>query len=394
MPTSLREQMMHDFRCANNAVITNARCLTEGVDLPSVDMVAFMSPRRSRIDIIQATGRAMRRSPGKKVGYVLVPIYVEQTVHESVAEAVKRAEYDEVWEVLQALQEQDEVLADAISSLRATENPLPFFQLVEVRGLQIPMEELQASISSKCAEFLGTSWDELFGRLQVFRKLMGHCSVEEKDQWLKELDQLTLNDHPSNLEFRRDSVVDLAKWANLQRHLKKKNSLSEHRVRLLDGIEFAWTSEEAAQHREEVAWRRKLISLSAAEFQNSGITIEEIPDAEHESPSVVLMKDEELRILLAGIGCLNEVEHFTICARYGINQETCKTLAEVAAKLNLSRERVRQIEIKSLRKLERILRALVGPTSGNLPGPTASKILRQLQALQKQTRTAEEEGPF
>lgn len=64
MPTARREREMRDFRAAARAVMSNARCLTEGVDVPAVDMVAFLSPRRSRVDIVQATGRAMRRSPG------------------------------------------------------------------------------------------------------------------------------------------------------------------------------------------------------------------------------------------------------------------------------------------------------------------------------------------
>jgi predicted helicase len=69
MPTARRERELRDFRSAARAVVSNARCLTEGVDVPAVDMVAFLSPRRSRVDIVQATGRAMRRSPGKTTGY-------------------------------------------------------------------------------------------------------------------------------------------------------------------------------------------------------------------------------------------------------------------------------------------------------------------------------------
>ncbi len=60
MPTARRERELRDFRAAARAVVSNARCLTEGVDVPAVDMVAFLSPRRSRVDIVQATGRAMR----------------------------------------------------------------------------------------------------------------------------------------------------------------------------------------------------------------------------------------------------------------------------------------------------------------------------------------------
>src|SRR5262249_4680338 len=65
MPPSERENIMTEFRAAARAVISKARCLTEGVDVPAVDMVAFLTPKRSRVDIVQATGRAMRKAPGK-----------------------------------------------------------------------------------------------------------------------------------------------------------------------------------------------------------------------------------------------------------------------------------------------------------------------------------------
>ena len=61
MPTARRERELRDFRAAARAVVSNARCLTEGVDVPAVDMVAFLSPRRSRVDIVQATGRVVAR---------------------------------------------------------------------------------------------------------------------------------------------------------------------------------------------------------------------------------------------------------------------------------------------------------------------------------------------
>ena len=56
--------------------MTNARCLTEGVDVPAIDCVVFADPKQSRIDIVQAAGRALRRYPGKDYGYILLPLIV------------------------------------------------------------------------------------------------------------------------------------------------------------------------------------------------------------------------------------------------------------------------------------------------------------------------------
>ncbi|MDO9053665.1 MAG: helicase-related protein [Gallionella sp.] len=118
MPTSRREDNMKAFRQAEKAVISNARCLTEGVDVPAVDMVAFISPRKSKVDIVQATCRAMRKSPGKQFGYVMVPLFVEQTADESIEEALQRTGFDDIWDLLGAMREQDEVLTDIIRQMR------------------------------------------------------------------------------------------------------------------------------------------------------------------------------------------------------------------------------------------------------------------------------------
>jgi len=183
MPTARREREMRNFRAATRAVMSNARCLTEGVDVPAVDMVAFLSPRRSRVDIVQATGRAMRRSPGKPTGYVLVPLYVEQAAGESIEQAVSRAEFDDVWDVLQSLQEQDEVLAEIIREMREEQGRTKGFNdyrlraILEVIGPGLTVDRLRDVISAKCIGQLGELWEERFGQLRAFVDKIGHASV-------------------------------------------------------------------------------------------------------------------------------------------------------------------------------------------------------------------------
>ena len=79
-----------------------------------------MSPRRSRVDIVQATGRAMRRSPGKTIGYILLPLYLELAAGESVEDAVHRTDFDEVWDVLQSLQEEDRYPGSVLTGVLST----------------------------------------------------------------------------------------------------------------------------------------------------------------------------------------------------------------------------------------------------------------------------------
>ena len=78
--SSERKRIIQSLHDAAKALVTNARCLTEGIDVPEIDMVAFIDPRRSRVDIAQATGRAMRKPPGsnKEVGYVVIPLFLDR----------------------------------------------------------------------------------------------------------------------------------------------------------------------------------------------------------------------------------------------------------------------------------------------------------------------------
>lgn len=228
MPTARREREMRDFRAAARAVMSNARCLTEGVDVPAVDMVAFLSPRRSRVDIVQATGRAMRRSPGKTTGYVLVPLYVEQAADETVEAAVSRSAFDEVWDVLHSLQEQDDVLAELIRQMGELKgrgkgfDDSRFEGRVDIVGIQIGLEALRSAVATRCFESLFSSWDTYFGKLAAFKERFSHCNVETG--WKED---------PS-----------FASWVVAQRTRRKKGALSDEQIARLDGLGFVWNWQE------------------------------------------------------------------------------------------------------------------------------------------------------
>jgi predicted helicase len=73
-----RGDLLREFVGHKRALMTNARCLTEGVDVLAIDCVMFADPKQSRIDIVQAAGRALRRHRGKECGYIVVPLIVPQ----------------------------------------------------------------------------------------------------------------------------------------------------------------------------------------------------------------------------------------------------------------------------------------------------------------------------
>ena len=221
-----RKALLEGFKAAPKGLITNARCLTEGVDVPAVDMVAFVDPRKSKIDIAQAAGRAMRQSKAtnKKLGYIVVPLFIEQKKGETEAEAFTRAGFDEVAEVLGAMLESDDDLVDTIEKMQEARgrgdkfNPRQLHEKIEVIGPAINLNKLTQSIDVEILERLGVSWDRWFGLLQKFKKREGHCLVSGSHE---------------------EDGFSLGRWVNKQRNFKTKRQYPD-RVRRLNSIGFSW----------------------------------------------------------------------------------------------------------------------------------------------------------
>ncbi|WP_375694095.1 DEAD/DEAH box helicase [Bartonella sp. AD24XZML] len=88
-------------------ILTNARCLSEGVDVPALDAIMFLNPRKSQIDVVQAVGRVMRRSEGKKMGYVILPIGIPPDTPAEQA-LNNNDKYRVIWQILNALRAHDD----------------------------------------------------------------------------------------------------------------------------------------------------------------------------------------------------------------------------------------------------------------------------------------------
>jgi len=101
---------------AEIGIMSNARCLTEGVDIPLVDAIAFIDPKKSIIDIVQATGRAMRKAKWKEKGYIFVPVVVEESINPEIY--LESSDFKTVWQVLQAMVDSDNHLQDIVSRIQ------------------------------------------------------------------------------------------------------------------------------------------------------------------------------------------------------------------------------------------------------------------------------------
>src|SRR6516164_2444916 len=223
--SSERKQLIRAFGDAPKALITNARCLTEGINVPAVDMVAFIDPRHSRVDIAQATGRAMRKPLGsdKEVGYVVIPLFLERESGEPLEEALDRSDFSDIANVLNAMQEQDENLVQIIREIQEAKgkgeifDPQRLLDKIEVLGPSIELSKLQSGICAEIVNAIGVSWDMWFGLLTKYKNREGHCRVPH-----------------SHLE----GTPKLGLWVIRQRRFK--DVMPVERRRRLDAIGFEW----------------------------------------------------------------------------------------------------------------------------------------------------------
>ena len=111
-------------------VLTNARCLSEGVDVPALDAIMFLHPRKSQIDVVQSVGRVMRKSEGKDLGYVILPITVAPGV--SAEKALNDNErYKVVWQILNALRAHDERFDSTINRIGLGEDVSDRIEIID-----------------------------------------------------------------------------------------------------------------------------------------------------------------------------------------------------------------------------------------------------------------------
>ncbi len=103
---------LNKFQPNTCKVLSNARCLSEGVDVPALDSIVFFDGKSAMVDIIQAVGRVMRKAKRKKRGYIILPIALEESEIKNLDEAVNNTNFKNIWKVLKALRSHDSSLVD------------------------------------------------------------------------------------------------------------------------------------------------------------------------------------------------------------------------------------------------------------------------------------------
>lgn len=149
------EGIIPDNHCR---ILSNVRCLSEGVDIPALDAVMFLTPRNSQVDVVQSVGRVMRRAPGKKQGYVILPVVIPAGV--SAEEALNDNEpYRVVWQVLNALRAHDDRFDAMINKLEYNFRDPSKMEIVAVTDTVQRRSKATKKATGKGAYHLGDTRD-------------------------------------------------------------------------------------------------------------------------------------------------------------------------------------------------------------------------------------------
>jgi superfamily II DNA or RNA helicase len=178
-----RSDLMREFVGYNRALMTNARCLTEGVDVPAIDCVMFADPKQSRVDIVQAAGRALRHYEGKDYGYIVVPLVVpEKMDFEKFAETTA---FKQVAQTITALSTQDERIANEFRAIE--KGRVSSGKIVEIEGdipagMKMKLGDFADAISTRVWESVGRANWRKFEDARDFVRRLGLKSFSE---WVK-----------------------------------------------------------------------------------------------------------------------------------------------------------------------------------------------------------------
>ena len=177
------ETMVMDRQCH---ILSNARCLTEGIDVPALDAVLFLRPRKSQIDVVQAVGRVMRRAEGKKYGYIILPVVVPAG-DDPASMLDRNTAYAHVWEVLQALRSHDERFNAWVNQIDLNQKSDGRVSVIAVapRGAEED-EEDDHSAADTASQMLMAGLDDRIERWRdaIYAKIVLRCGERRYwEQW-------------------------------------------------------------------------------------------------------------------------------------------------------------------------------------------------------------------
>ncbi|AIQ94074.1 DEAD/DEAH box helicase [Prochlorococcus sp. MIT 0604] len=223
-------------------ILTNARCLSEGVDVPNLDGIAFIDPKQSQIDIIQAVGRAIRKSENKTFGTIVIPVYLSQ-IYENINDQVLASKFSSVWKIILALKSQDDSLMEEIDSLRINLGKAATRGTIS-KGIRKIIIDLPKKVS-----------------VHFINKLQTILIQNTSDDWLEKFGELKNYKEQNNNMDPPTYHSSLGQWTSTQKVEFKRHQLKRERINLLNSIGFVWDPYEEA-------WRSKFEELKEYKKNN------------------------------------------------------------------------------------------------------------------------------
>ncbi|MDY0192846.1 MAG: DEAD/DEAH box helicase family protein [Aliarcobacter butzleri] len=214
-PTAKRKKIINDFANADNSLITNARCLTEGVDVPNIDCVLFSDPKNSTVDIVQAVGRALRLSKNKEFGYVLVPILIDD---ENIdIQEIRNKSFQNIITILRALASSDDRIIDFFDTKEDNQQNISknFIDFDTPLGLSIDIKEFNDAIKiSIISKIKNLKWRP-FEEAREFVRGLNLKNAEEWKLYCKnELKEKKLK--PDDIPSSPQTVYKLNGWNGIK----------------------------------------------------------------------------------------------------------------------------------------------------------------------------------
>jgi superfamily II DNA or RNA helicase len=220
MPTGERNKYLSalsDVGEGERYVLANAKCLSEGVDVPALDGIAFIDPKKSEIDIVQAVGRAIRLSKDKTVGTIVIPVFIEDDHDPEII--LNSSEFDKVWKVVNALRAHDEQLGEQLDKLRIELGQRGSIDRLEKIHFDLPIKidtRFISAFDTRLLETTTASWNFYFGLLQTYVDQEGSALV------------------PSF--YKTEKGFLLGAWVGNQRQDNRRVKLSKGQVSKLEAL--------------------------------------------------------------------------------------------------------------------------------------------------------------
>ena len=216
MPTADRATQMREF-AKGKGLMTNARCLTEGVDLPAIDCVCFTDPKRSKVDIVQAAGRALRLSKGKKFGYILIPIFIPAGA--DFNEAAKEQGFDDVAITVRALAGSDTRIREYLRAISEGKKPRggsPVEGITSANSLyKIEAEEFDHAIKLKVWDKVGKS---NYRSYEESKRYVANFKIKHSVDWFN---NFCKHHKPIDIPWNPQNIYKFSGWVSWKDFLGK-----------------------------------------------------------------------------------------------------------------------------------------------------------------------------